>query len=67
MKNKNFKTKGQESSPYNYTVRSNALFRGESSVSNGTFSFTFLVPKTITYQFNVGKNEFVCLGRKLKY
>ncbi len=51
----NFKTKGQESDPYNYTVRSNALFRGESTVSDGTFSFTFLVPKTITYQFNVGK------------
>ncbi len=50
-----FKTKGQESEPYNYTVRNNALFRGESTVTNGTFSFTFLVPKTITYQFNVGK------------
>lgn len=51
----NFKTKGQESSPYNYTVRSNALFRGEATVKDGSFSFTFLVPKTITYQFNVGK------------
>jgi len=51
----NFKTKGQESSPYNYTVRSNALFRGEATVKDGLFSFTFLVPKTITYQFNVGK------------
>ncbi len=51
----NFKTKGQESAPYNYTVRSNALFRGESTVTDGMFSFTFLVPKTITYQFNIGK------------
>ncbi|MEP1093977.1 MAG: type IX secretion system sortase PorU [Cyclobacteriaceae bacterium] len=51
----NFKTKGQESSPYNYTVRSNALFRGEATVTDGSFSFTFLVPKTITYQFNIGK------------
>jgi hypothetical protein len=50
-----FKTKGQESSPYNYSVRSNALFRGEATVENGLFSFTFLVPKTITYQFNPGK------------
>ena len=51
----NFKTKGQESSPYNYTVRSNALFRGEATVIDGSFSFTFLVPKTISYQFNIGK------------
>lgn len=51
----NFRTKGQESSPYNYTVRSNALFRGASTVSGGEFSFTFVVPKTISYQFNPGK------------
>ncbi|MEQ9404155.1 MAG: type IX secretion system sortase PorU [Cyclobacteriaceae bacterium] len=50
-----FRTKGQESSPYNYSLRSNALFRGESSVTNGGFSFTFVVPKTISYQFKKGK------------
>lgn len=51
----NFRTKGQQSNPYNYTLRSNALFRGESTVTDGSFSFTFVVPKTISYQFKKGK------------
>lgn len=59
------KTRGQESTPYNYTVRNNALFRGESTVTNGTFSFTFLVPKTITYQFNSGKMSLYAWDEQL--
>ncbi len=50
-----FRTKGQQSDPYNYEVRSNALFRGEATVNDGEFSFTFVVPKTISYQYNQGK------------
>ncbi len=50
-----FQTKGQESDPYNYTLQNNALFRGESSVTNGAFSFTFVVPKNISYQYKEGK------------
>ncbi len=50
-----FKTNGQESSPYAYSLRSNALFRGEATVSEGEFSFTFVVPKNISYQFQKGK------------
>ncbi len=49
------KTKGQESTPFVYTLRNNALFQGESSVTNGIFSFTFVVPKNISYQFKNGK------------
>ncbi len=50
-----FKTLGQESSPYTYTLRTNALFRGEASVEEGRFSFSFIVPKNISYQFKKGK------------
>ncbi|MEO1256884.1 MAG: hypothetical protein AAFY41_18645, partial [Bacteroidota bacterium] len=50
-----FLTKGQESSPYPYTLRSNALFRGEASVKEGKFSITFVVPKNISYQYQKGK------------
>lgn len=50
-----FKTKGQESAPYTYTLRSNAIFRGEASVVDGEFSFTFVVPKNISYQYQKGK------------
>ena len=50
-----FKTLGQESSPYTYTLRTNALFRGEASVEDGVFSLSFVVPKNISYQFQKGK------------
>lgn len=53
-----FKTKGQESVPYTYLLRSNALFRGEATVTNGAFSFTFIVPKNISYQYQKGKMSF---------
>lgn len=50
-----FKTKGQESAPYTYTLRSNAIFRGEATVSDGEFSLSFIVPKNISYQYQKGK------------
>lgn len=50
-----FKTNGQESSPYTYSLRSNALFRGEATVVDGEFTFSFVVPKNISYQFQKGK------------
>lgn len=53
-----FKTNGQESAPYSYSLRSNALFRGEAIVENGEFSFSFVVPKNISYQFQKGKMSF---------
>lgn len=51
----NFKTRGQESAPYTYKLRSNALFRGEVTVTEGEFAFTFIVPKNISYQYKKGK------------
>lgn len=50
-----FNTKGQESDSYTYTLRSNALFRGEASVVDGRFSVSFMVPKNISYQNKPGK------------
>ncbi|GAB4240813.1 MAG: type IX secretion system sortase PorU [Ekhidna sp.] len=53
-----FVTKGQESQPYTYSVRSNALFRGEVEVVDGAFTFSFVVPKNISYQNVRGKMSF---------
>lgn len=53
-----FKTKGQESTPYTYMLRSNALFRGEAIVEEGRFSISFVVPKNISYQYQKGKMSF---------
>lgn len=41
-----------------FRVQNNALFKGKSSVSNGRFSFTFMVPKDINYQFGNGKLSY---------
>lgn len=34
------------------------IYRGQASVQNGRFSFTFMVPKDISYQFGKGKLSF---------
>jgi hypothetical protein len=43
---------------YNYRVQNNVLFRGRASVTGGRFSFTFVVPKDIDYQFGPGKISY---------
>ena len=50
-----FETLGQESNPYTYSLRSNAIFRGEATVADGEFEFSFIVPKNISYQLERGK------------
>ncbi len=41
-----------------FQTRTNILFKGKASVTNGRFSFTFKVPKDINYQFGNGKLSF---------
>lgn len=53
-----FTTRGQESTPTSYFLRNNAIFRGETTVSNGEFEFSFVVPKNISYQFQNGRISF---------
>ena len=43
---------------YNYRIQNNVLFRGRASVTNGRFSFTFVAPKDIDYQFGLGKISY---------
>lgn len=38
-----------------YKVRKNIIFRGKATVTNGVFSFSFVVPKDINYTFGNGK------------
>ncbi|WP_420316743.1 type IX secretion system sortase PorU [Ekhidna sp.] len=59
-----FKTLGQESAPYTYSLRSNAIFRGEATVSEGTFTFSFIVPKNISYQNLKGKMSLYAWDQK---
>ncbi len=42
----------------NVEVQRNIVFRGRATVNNGRFSFTFVVPRDIDYQFGQGKISY---------
>lgn len=48
-------TYGTESLPLSYKSRTNYIFEGKATVSNGTWNITFVVPKDISYQFDFGR------------
>jgi len=48
-------TKGDENPPFNFTERSNLLFRGKTSVSQGNFELTFVMPKNTPETLVTGK------------
>ena len=41
-----------------FILQKNIIYRGKSEVINGDFSFSFLVPKDITYNFGKGKISY---------
>jgi hypothetical protein len=43
---------------FSFDVQNNILFRGRASVVNGEFSFNFIVPKDIDYQYGFGKISY---------
>ncbi|MFT5801261.1 MAG: hypothetical protein ACI956_001068, partial [Nonlabens sp.] len=53
-------TLGQDSgSPItSFNLQRNIIFKGRASVNNGLFSFTFVVPKDINYEFGKGKISY---------
>ncbi|HMQ50032.1 MAG TPA: type IX secretion system sortase PorU [Saprospiraceae bacterium] len=52
-------TLGQGANPvYNYRIQKNVIFKGRASVTNGRFSFTFVVPKDINYTYGYGKVSY---------
>lgn len=50
-----FSTLGDENAVFIYQERTNTLFRGQATVTNGSFEVNFIVPKNISYQFGSGK------------
>lgn len=57
------KTLGQDvgpngSSPANYMVQRNVIYKGKASVVNGRFSFSFVVPKDINYTVGFGRLNY---------
>lgn len=45
-------------SPLNVSVQRNIVFRGKATVTNGKFSFEFVVPRDIDYSFGPGKISY---------
>ena len=57
------KTLGQESStPMPYRSQNNILYKGKASVTNGNFSFSFVVPKDIAYNFGSGRISYYAIS-----
>ncbi len=54
------KTLGNDpgSQPVQFSSQQNIIFKGKSKVVNGEFSYTFVVPKDINYQFGPGKISY---------
>lgn len=48
-------TLGDESAPIVFSLMNNYIYDGKASVVNGKFSFSFIVPKDISYQYDHGK------------
>lgn len=56
-------TLGQEScTPMPYRDQNNILYKGSASVKNGEFSFSFIVPKDIAYNYGAGKISYYALN-----
>ena len=43
---------------YPFKLQESVLFKGKSSVTNGNFNYTFIVPKDIMYNFGYGKISY---------
>jgi hypothetical protein len=45
-------------SVFSFTLRKNLLYKGKVIVENGSFRFTFIVPKDIAYRYDAGKISY---------
>jgi hypothetical protein len=59
-KKNTYSTLGQDpgSFPANFNMRDALLYKGKASVENGSFSFSFKVPRDIAYAFGNGKISY---------
>ena len=45
-------------SPFSFKLQKNILYKGKASVTNGDFSFSFIVPKDIVVQYGKGRISY---------
>lgn len=63
----NHVTKGDENPPFNFTERSNLLFKGKTSVSQGNFELTFIMPKNTPETLVTGKVSAFASNQSAEY
>jgi hypothetical protein len=51
-------TLGNDGNPFSFKIQNNILFKGKSSIVDGDFSFEFVVPKDISFQYGIGKVSY---------
>jgi len=58
-----YKTRGNDptSKIVDFYIQDKVIYKGEISITNGEFSFTFVVPLDISYQFGEGKISYYAL------
>ncbi|TVR42301.1 MAG: T9SS C-terminal target domain-containing protein [Bacteroidia bacterium] len=59
-KEETFRTLGnnQGSHPRDFNMRNSVLYRGKASIHDGEFSFTFMVPRDIAYNYGSGRISY---------
>jgi hypothetical protein len=59
-KEKSYTTLGNnpDSNPAQFSMRNSILYKGKTSVTDGAFSFRFMVPKDISYEYGAGKISY---------
>jgi hypothetical protein len=50
------------SPPTSFFTRKNIIYKGKASVESGVFSFSFIVPKDINYQFGKGRISYFAMN-----
>ena len=46
------------SPPYTFKLQKNILYKGKVTVKNGSFKFSFIVPKDIAYNYGIGRISY---------
>ncbi len=53
-----FVTYGDQSTPYTYILRNNLIYKGKAAIVNGQFTFSFMLPKDIAYNYGTGRISY---------
>lgn len=48
--------------PKPFEIQKNILFKGKATIANGKWSFTFIAPRDIAYQYDFGKLSYYAAG-----